>query len=1184
MNNNMRVSGFKGGGGGSRTPVESPDSLISVSTCKMLIALSVGETDLGIDAKRILLDGTPIEAENGERNFDGVTFEFRDGTPDQDYIKGFPVASSTFTVGREVKNNNPYVFSVNDLNISAVRIKLKGTFIEVNPENGDKHGVVVDYAIDLSVDGAGYETVLTPKFDGKQAGFYERDHRIDLPKANTGWQIRVRRITQDHTSTNINDKFSVESFDHVIDAKLKYPYVSLLYVEFNAKLFNGRLPTVTVKPRGGRLVKVPDNYDPVNRVYSGIWGGSFKMAVSNNPVWVVYDLVTSNYGGLGDRVSGSFPDKWDLYSIAKYCDELIPDGRGGNNKEPRFMCDIQITEYADAYKVLSDICNIFNGYYFYAQDKIRFICDKPEQPKRFYTNASVINGEFSRSSGGVNALYSHVVVSYQDPYNHNIPNTTTTFDNEIMRLHGFKSVNVEAIGCKRESEAQRRGKWIMLTNKYDQAISFKTSSEALIPQYGSVIGISDYKNTGRMVSGRLKSYLGRALILDRVVEAKVGDRIIVNTASGDSEARTIDNINGKRVEVTNEFNSKLAKDAVFVVESVDLVPELYRVMGVKESGSGIYEITAIQYEPQKHNSVDYGASIDERPVSQIPVTVQKKPENVKITSYSFPYQGVSVETMVISWDSPENAISFEVQWRKNNGDWVNTPITSNETVEISGVYSGSYRARVRAINAYDVSSLWADSEVVELTGKQGNPDKPIAVRTESKVFGIQIQWDFPKGSSDTLKTEIQYSKNNNGDNVLLLSDVPYPSKSYTMAGIEPSARFYFRLRLVDKIGNVSDWTDFVEGISEFDASVILPELGDQFISNEIGNNFQEQINALTNWAWTNTNATSELAVNLVEMMGESRASIREVKALRVTDQEAFASWQTEVKTQFENNESKIYEVSQSVSTLEKTTGEKITHLSSEFDAQFEVIEIKVNEQGEIVNAQGEKIDSQGLKINEQGKIVDSQGREINSIKQTVNKQDGEIKKSKADIERIDKTVASVDEAQATFAQLTKAQFEQQQAMIEIRGQTVFKQNGDGYAIHTIKTGVEYNGKYYDAKFVIGAQVAGGQVKTQIGFSADTFGVFNPSSGKLEPVFFVENGKVYMNKAFISQATVNELLVGSTIKSKGYDSGAGFILDANSNLFRMVNNKGGTNLEASGVKIKDETGFDCIILGDITSYG
>ncbi|MFV8906918.1 host specificity protein, partial [Serratia fonticola] len=352
------IEGRKGGGGDAHTPVESPDSLQSTSYAKILLALAEGELAGGLDGKNIFLDGTPIIGPDGTENFPGVKWEFRPGTPDQDYIPGMPDVENEITIATELTSANPWVRSLTNTQLSAVRVRFSWQQLQRQEDNGDVNGYRIEYVIDVATDGGAYREMLKTAVDGKTTTKYERIHRIDLPKATTDWQVRVRRITPNSSSNRIADKMVIESITELIDVKLRYPETALLFVQFDAKQFQN-IPQVSCEPKGS-VIRIPTTYDPVKRTYTGTWNGSFKWAWTNNPAWVFYDLLINDRYSIGSRVKAEnlALTKWDLYAIAQYCDQLVPDGRGGSGTEPRFLCDAYIQSQEEAWTVLRDFANI----------------------------------------------------------------------------------------------------------------------------------------------------------------------------------------------------------------------------------------------------------------------------------------------------------------------------------------------------------------------------------------------------------------------------------------------------------------------------------------------------------------------------------------------------------------------------------------------------------------------------------------------------------------------------------------------------------------------------------------------------------------------------------------------------------------------------------------------------------
>ncbi|MDQ5644813.1 DUF1983 domain-containing protein [Klebsiella pneumoniae] len=811
MANNI-IKGRKGGGSKQRTPTEQPDDLQSVAKAKILLALGEGEFAGGLTGKDIYLDGTPLENADGSQNFSGVSWEFRPGTQAQTYIQGIPGTENEISVGTEVSSKTAWTHTFTNTQLSAVRVRLKWPSLMKQEDDGDVVGNTVKYAIDLQTDGGAWQTVLETAVTGKTTSGYERSHRIDLPHAGSTWTLRLRKISPDANSVKVGDVMTLQSYTEVIDAKLRYPNTALLYIEFDSSQFNGSIPQISCEPRG-RVIRVPDNYNPETREYTGVWTGGFKWAWTDNPAWIYYDIVTADRFGLGNRLSSANISKWTLYQIAQYCDQLVPDGRGGDGMEPRYTCNVYVQERNDAYTVLRDFAAIFRGMTCWNGEQIVVQADMPRDVDFTYTRANIV-GKPRYSSSSSQVRYTNSLVSWSDPDNDYADAMEPAFIPELVSRYSFNQLEMTAIGCTRQSEAHRKGLWGILTNNKDRVVEFDVGLDGRIPQPGYIIALADELLAGRVNGGRISAVNGRVITLDRDVDAKPGDRLQLNLPSGISQSRTIQAVNGRRqITVTTAYSETPERECVWAVESNDLFLQQYRVTGVKENGDATLTITGVSHDPDKFARIDTGAIIDQRPVSVLPAGNQSPPDDIVITSRSVVNQGISVETMQVNWSAVSGAIAYEAQWRRNDGNWINVPRSSTTSFEVSGIYAGRYLVRVRAINAAEISSGWAYSEEKTLTGKVGEPLAPLALATRSLVHGVQVSWEFPTGSGDTLRTELQYSKNQDGSAPMPLSDVAYPGKSYQQMGLSMGAEFWYRARLVDRLGNESPWTGWVQGIA-----------------------------------------------------------------------------------------------------------------------------------------------------------------------------------------------------------------------------------------------------------------------------------------------------------------------------------------------------------------------------------
>lgn len=897
MATTTQIKGRKGGSSSSRTPTEQPDDLQSVAKAKILVALGEGEFAGQLTGKNIYLDGTALENTDGSQNFSGVAWEFRAGTQAQNYIQGIPGTENEINVGTEVSSATAWTRTFTNTQLSAVRLRLKWPSLFKQEDNGDLVGYSINYAIDLQTDGGTWQAVLNTSATGKTTSGYERSHRIDLPQAGSTWTIRLRKITADANSAKVGDTMTLQSFTEVIDAKLRYPNTALLYLEFDSSQFNGSIPQISCEPRG-RVIRVPDNYDPDSRTYSGTWQGAFKWAWTDNPAWIFYDLVITDRFGLGNRLSAANIDKWTLYQVSQYCDQPVPDGKGGSGTEPRYTCNVYVQDRNDAYTVLRDFAAIFRGMTYWGGDQIVALADMPRDVDYAYTRANVIDGRFTYSSSTTKTRYTTALVSWSDPGNAYADAMEPVFEQPLVARYGFNQLEMTAIGCTRQSEANRKGRWGILTNNKDRIVSFDVGLDGNIPQPGYIIAVSDELLSGKVMGGRISAVNGRVIKLDRVADAAAGDRLIINLPSGASQSRTIQAINGESVTVTTAYSETPQAEAVWVVESDELYAQQYRVVSVSDNNDGTFSITGAWHDPDKYARIDTGAIIDQRPVSVIPPGNQSPPANIVISSFSVVQQNISVETMRVSWDQAQNAIAYEAQWRRNDGNWVNVPRSSTTSFDVSGIYAGRYLVRVRAINASEISSGWGYSEEKTLTGKVGNPPKPVGFATTPINWGIRLNWGFPANTGDTLKTEIQYTANSDFSNPLLLSDVPYPSAEYTQLGLKAGQEFWYRAQLVDRTGNESGWTDWVRGESNANADDYLGDIADDFLTSADGDRLTSDIDTNLEAALQNALANHGTVEHQWAQYGEVRADILVVKTTIAQVDKAMAEMSTQVQAQF----------------------------------------------------------------------------------------------------------------------------------------------------------------------------------------------------------------------------------------------------------------------------------------------
>ncbi|MDU0638016.1 phage tail protein [Pseudomonas aeruginosa] len=1160
----QHLTGRKGGSSKPKQPSIARDSLQSVATAKVLLAVGEGEFAEGPSDQDIYLDNTPLMDASGNVNFPNVKWEWRSGSVDQDYIPGIPSVENETTVNVELRSDTPWVRSVTNAQLSAVRLRFAWPALQKQESSGDVTGYRIEYAVDVSTDGGAYQQVLLDAVDGKTTSRYERSQRIDLPAATTGWQVRVRRITPNQNSSLIADTMLIAGLTEVIDAKLRYPNTALLYIEFSAEQFSN-IPAVTVECKA-RKVQVPTTYDPELRTYTGVWDGSFKSAWTNNPAWITYDISTNARFGLGKRIKPWMVDKWELYKIAQYCDQLVPDGKGG--QEPRFLCDLNLQSRSQAWTLLRDIAAIYRGMSYWAQGQLVSQADMPRTADFDYvfTRANVIDGKMTYGAASARTRYSRALVSYDNPANNYDTDVTGYSDAPLLRRYGDNPVELSAIGCTRESEAQRRGKWAVLTSVQDRTITFATGMEGRIPLPGYIIPVADSLLAGREIGGRISAVAGRVVTLDRVTQAKAGDRLIINLPSGRAEGRTVQSVNGKAVTVTAAYSETPEPELCWALDADDLAVQLYRVMSTKRDDNGQWTINGLQYEPSKFDHIDTGARLEERPISIIPVTTVQPPASVTLSSRWTIDQGLAVSTMTITWPAVEGAVAYDVEWKKDSGNWIRLPRAGTTSVDVTGIYAGGYLARVRAVSAFDITSVWKSSILTQLSGKTGAPPALAFLRTTSGPWKIGLEWGFPaSGAADTAYTEIQQSVTPGGSeqNATALGLFAYPTDTHTLTSLAAGARLAFRGRLIDRTGNVGPWSAWVDGISSTDASEYNELITKEYVESALGEQFfadidqmqvdisglQDQIDNLTDVLAYDP--TKTYAKNDIVRVGNRLYQAKQAVPLNASPPNAtyWADIGQSIETanglaqQVVTNTADITEldgkveaaassldVLQAAARREPATGEKADALKGWDTIARAATEVTVRANEDEAQAKRTSL-LEARTGTAEGRIATVESVVASNNAVTVQRLDqltGQVASNASAISTEQTVRANADSALGQRVDTVSARTDTNEANIQTTSQAVTSLDGNVKALYSVKLQAHANGQKYAAGWQLGFD--SGTSVTTMAFQADRFLWFNSSSGQTVAPVSIVGGQMFINNAMIQDGSITNAKIGNVIQS------------------------------------------------------
>lgn len=1143
----VAISGAGGkGGGNARTPVETPDSLHSISYAKILDLISEGEIrGLVAGNQSVYLNQVPIQNSDGALNFAGVRVETRAGTQDQEYIAGFPSVENEITVGVELRSNAPVVRTISGADLSAARIRFGLPALQrQNTENGDTEGYAIEYAIDLSVNGGAFSTVLTNAFRGKTTSEYQRSHRIDLP-AGSQWQARVRRLTPNANSSTVADTVNILSLTEIIDAKLRYPNCALAAVQVDASAFQN-VPSRAYQI-WGRIIRVPSNYDPMTRSYSGVWDGTFKSAWTNNPAWVFFDIVTNDRFGLGNRIPLDWVDKWRLYEIARYCDQLVSDGMGG--MEPRFTCSLYLQARADAYKVLQDMASMFRGISFYAAGQVMASADMPKDPVYTYSQANVIDGRFSYEGSGRKARHTVALVSWTDPDDFGRQKVEPVQLLDGIARYGVNQIEVTALGCHSKSQAQRVGNHILYSENLEtETVTFAVGLDALNCMPGDVIQVADANRAGRRNSGRVSAATANSLTLDVVPPTMdVGDLLRATLPTGKTEARTINGINPttRVVTVSAPWSAVPVSQSIWATESTDLVLQQFRVLGIVEEEGLTYRITALQHRPDKFAAIDDGTRMEPPPISVIPPSVQPPPANVRMSSHVVIDQGIVTPVLTIEWDVADKAIAYDVEWRRDDLNWVRAGRVGTTSCEVRGIYAGKYLARVRAVNALNAVSQPTLSMLTDIKGKTEPPPALTSLTATPVVFGIQLAWGFPPGATDTERTEIWRSTGPNRENATKFADFAYPQNRYQLDGLAAGARFYFWGRLVDKSGNIGPWYPTGTGVMG-EASTNQSDY-DAYFSGKISESALGQ----------DLLAKIESIDQIVPLIWEAGATYEPGQT--VIHNGKIWLWNDNAPGNEEPPGTKWKDVGDAVAQAGAVAGRVST------------LELQVNDPETGLQAIGQKTDGLFAQLDVQAAGDSDWGAGDATVF--------------AGTLTIQTVIAEGDYALARRQETVEASVGETQASVQATSQAIVDVDGRISATYTLRAQVTADGRIYAAGMGLGVeQQPDGSYQSQVLFDVGRFAVINLVNGNVTSPFVIQGGQTFISQALIGTGWITNAMIGNQIASSSVNGGGLPRWEINKDGGRVVRGDGFTINEhpTYGYRMTDnQTGVNFIEIGELS---
>lgn len=835
-----------GGGGGGRAAKEDPDSLASLAIVGVLDMLGEGEIGGLVDgAKSIYLDDTPVQNEDGSFNFDVKEWGTRNGTQDQLPLDDTGVESPT-QVNVQVKHANPYTVTLTNPNANQVRVIITlPSLMSQDKTTGDVHGSKVHYLIQIATPNSAFVTVVDQTIEGKTRSKYQRSHTIPLP-AGSNWRIRVARQSEDSNDAAVQNDLYFDTYVEIVSSKLAYPNSALVGMRLDASKIN-KIPKRAYLV-DGLFIKLPDNYDPVTKTYSGIWnGGVTKIGVSDNPAWIMYDLLTNTRYGLGQFIKPEQIDKTKLYQIGKYCDELVPDGFGG--QERRFTINTVINSQVEAYKLITDIASAFRGMAFWDGQQVQFTQDAPMEPTMIYSPANVVDGLFSYTGSARKDRHSVVHVAWNDPADAYKQQIEYVEDPALVERFGIRKSEVIAFGCTSRGQAHRVGQWILYTERHESDfISFKVGNDSALVRPGEIVRIHDPIRAGKRTAGRVTSATTTSAVLDAPVDLGYGSEISIRMPDGTFQDRPL-TVSGTTANVTwsGALPDVPLAMAMFIVTTPDVKPILARVVSITPEGAdGLqYTISCIEHDPAKFNHIDNNTALGDGGggTGGGDDGLAKTPTDFKVTEVTYNIApGIEGQKLVISWHG--NTPLYELRGRKSQpevSNWQSEPALKSPSYEVLNVTPGTYEFELEGYNAVSRSGTLKAFYVS--TGKKLTPDPLPAFVATGEAMRIRLNWKWPAKTATTSMIELRYAEEDVVTTSKRLASLPFPTAVYYHSGLKIGDAYYYYARVVDTSGNASSWMKAHAGTIK-DPTLLLEQLWGEMGLEYLKPELQTPINVL----------------------------------------------------------------------------------------------------------------------------------------------------------------------------------------------------------------------------------------------------------------------------------------------------------------------------------------------------
>ncbi|WP_285315751.1 TipJ family phage tail tip protein [Providencia rettgeri] len=937
------------GGGKAKTPILLNDNLKSKQFLRVLDLISEGPIYGPVDTEHmssIMLNKTPVTNKNGDISINGVVAAWRNGSEYQEPINGFDYLESTVMVNNAVTKETPLVRTITNQEVDRVRLNIGVSSLVKTDSGGNQENSSVQMAIEVKSGNGGYVTQkIVTIGPNKISGEYLEAHIIEAPEQKP-FDLRVRRITEDSNSDSLQNGTIWNSYTEITDDRLSYPFSAIVGVVIDRDQFKDT-PTRNYHYRG-LIVDVPDNYDPINRTYNGVWLGGFKQAWTNNPAWLYRALIKNNRYGLAKRVGFVDIDDGRLYALSQFCDQLVNDGHGG--KEPRFTLNAYLTSQEKAKAILDKIASSLRGSSVWDGSYFSMLIDMPSDPVALITNSNVIDGKFTRNSTPSDERYNAVIVSWVDPNNGWETSKEYVADDVSIANDGYKETTIEAFGCTSRGQAYRVGKWLLETSLRETGrISFSMARDAISFMPCDIVEIADNQHIGTRVSGRVISRNKRIITVDAPIE--INEQSITFSmmgAHGKPVKFDVDYIDGNKIHLLSE-PEYFKEHSPFVISAKNLKTKLYRITSVKEEeGNGKYKISAAEHNPNKQAIVDEGAVFDQ-PTNTINGYRAPSIERLRVISVNSP----TVQTTV-AWESSTvtKDLSFEVRVYSNNGNVVFEDETSLFSYDFFGLNAGNYFVGVKAkiINGMKGAESQIEMNI-------GAPPKPTHIQIDSMHFALKAT---PYISTDnSINTVFEFWGSE--QRVSNVADIETKTKRlgrgsfWIKDGLKEGQDYWFYIRSINPFGV----SDFVEATGKPDNVIaeVIDELGDTFLTTEAGKQMQEQIDfnkdnltdlkidsddfrqkvisidreleAVNEAVMEVVHFSTENYYELKEESAKGKASIKQLQQVQADFTASQAKYQQEVAAQFEHTAADVLNVQNALAKSNEAFAEDIRQVRAD---------------------------------------------------------------------------------------------------------------------------------------------------------------------------------------------------------------------------------------------------------------